>query len=220
MSRIQEFDFSVNLLKALLWEHNNADALTSLVSSKQAWYKTNQEDFWSSWFRDVFNLDTANAFGLAVWARILNVPLAVQVESSADKPAWGFGTNHQNFNSGNFARAIAGEQNLTVEQRRLVLKLRYFQLTSRGAVPEINEFLKALFGDQGNVYVIDSLDMTFATYFFNFNPSSDLRFILEKYDLLPRPAGVGVRYVVQVKPSWGFGVNHLNFENGSFGSFQ
>jgi hypothetical protein len=218
MSAIQEFDFSVDLLKALLWQHDNAEALKTLLERKQDWYNVNQRDFWSNWYTDVFNIDTANSFGLAVWARILGIALAVEVESSIAKEAFGFGTNHKNFENGNFARATAGEQSLTVEQRRLVIKLRYFQLTSRGAVPETNEFLAALFGDQGRVFVIDSLDMTFATYFFNFTPDSDLRFILEKYDLLPRPAGVGVRYLVQVKPSWGFGTNHLNFENGNFGS--
>jgi hypothetical protein len=220
MSTIQEFDFSTNLLKALLWEHNKAEVLESLIRQKQTWVDTNQRDFWSAWFRDVFNVDTANDFGLSIWGRILGVALSSTIESSRDKEAFGFGTNHKNFNNGNFARGQTGEQSLTTEQRRLVIKLRYFQLTSRGAVPEINEFLYALFGDQGTVYVIDSLDMTYATYFFNFEPDSQLRFILEKFDLLPRPAGVGVRYIVQVKPSFGFGVEHLNFENGSFGRFQ
>lgn len=217
MSTVQEFDFSVNLLKALLWQHNKAEALEGIIRSKQDWYNVNQKDFWSNWYRDVFNLDTANDFGLSIWGRILGLPLSVTIESSINKEAFGFGTNHKNFNNGNFARARTSEQQLDTDQRRIVLKLRYFQLTSRGSVPEINEFLNALFGGQGNVYVIDSLDMSYATYFFNFEPGSQLRFILEKYDLLPRPAGVGVRYVVQVKPSFGFGVNHLNFENGSFG---
>lgn len=218
MSTVQQFDYSVDLLKALLWQHNNATALETLLRRKQEWYDENQSDFWNNWYTDVFNLDTANDFGLSVWSRILGVPLQVRIENSAAKDAFGFGVNHQNFNNGNFARATDGDQEITREQARLVLKLRYFQLVSRGAVSEINEWLLALFGDQGTVFVVDSLDMTFATYFFDFTPDSQLQFILEKYDLLPRPAGVGVRYQVQVRPSFGFGVNHLNFENGNFGA--
>lgn len=218
MSRVQEFDFSVDLLKALLWQHDNAESLKILLQRKQEWYDVNQTDFWESWYTDVFNLDTANAFGLAVWARILNVPLQVQIEGDAGKAAFGFGTNHLNFNNGNFARAKSGDQPLTLAQQRMVLKLRYFQLISRGAVPEINEWLASLFGDQGSVFVVDPGDMTFATYFFGFQPDSSLAFILEKYDLLPRPAGVGVKYQVQVKPSFGFGIHHLNFNNGNFGA--
>lgn len=220
MSTVQTFDFSVDLLKALLWEHNGASVLESLVRQKQNWVNVNQSEFWRDWFTNVFDLDTANDFGLAVWARILNVALSVKVDASKEKAAFGFGTNHKNFNNGNFARGQAGNIALTTDQARLVLKLRYFQLTSRGAVSEINEFLSALFSSQGDVFVIDSLDMSFATYFFNFTPDSQLRFILENYDLLPRPAAVGVRYQVQVKNSFGFGPNHLNFENGSFGRIR
>jgi len=217
MATIQEFDYSVDLLRALLWQHDNAESLKTIIQRKQDWYNVNQRDFWASWYDEVFNLDTANDFGLAVWARILDIPLAVEKPADKLKDAFGFGVNHQNFGNGNFARGQAGEIPLTIDQRRLVLKLRYFQLVSRGAVPEINEWLSVLFGNDGDVFVVDSLDMTFATYFFSFAPNSQLRFILENYDLLPRPAGVGVRWQIQIKPSFGFGVNHLNFENGNFG---
>lgn len=215
---IQDFDFSVDLLQALLWEHNGATNLETILRRKQEWFDLNQTEFWSDWYRDVFNVDTANEFGLSIWARILNVPLTFEVEDTRSRPAFGFGVNHQNFENGNFSRGSAGELPLTIMQSRLVIKLRYFQLTSRGAVPEINDFLKELFGDQGNVFVVDSLDMTFATYFFSFQPDSQLRLILERFDLLPRPAGVGVRWQVQIRPSFGFGPNHLNFENGNFGA--
>ena len=218
MSTVQQFDYSVDLLKALLWQHNNATALETLLRRKQEWYNENHRDFWQNWYRDVFNLDTANEFGLSVWSRILGVPLQVQVAGSRDKEAFGFGANHQNFNNGNFARGQTGDIPLNQEQSRLVLKLRYFQLVTRGSVTEINEWLSVLFGNQGKVFVVYTLDMTFATYFFSFAPDAQLRFILEKFDLLPRPAGVGVRYQVQVRPSWGFGPNHLNFENGNFGA--
>jgi len=217
MSTVQQFDFNVDLLKALLWEHDNAEGLKVIAQRKQEWYDLNQREFWESWQRDVFDIDTATAFGLVVWARILNVQLGVEVEDTRAIPAFGFGTNHLNFNNGNFGR-FAGVQALTVEQQRLVIKLRYFQLVSNGTVPEINEFLSILFENEGKVFVVDSLDMTFATYFFTFVPNSQLRFILEKFDLLPRPAGVGVRWQIQIRPSWGFGVNHLNFNNGNFGA--
>lgn len=218
MNEIEKFDFSVDLLKSLLWQHDNAEGLKTLIQKKQEWYQVNQSEFWEDWFKNVFDLDTANDFGLSVWARILNIPLQVRIESDRDRPAFGFGVEHLNFNNGSFVQGEDGDIPLDIEQSRLVLKLRYFQLISRGAVPEINEWLVQLFGDQGDVFVTDPGDMTFATYFFTFEPDSQLRFILEKYDLLPRPAGVGVRYQVQVKPSWGFGVNHLNFNNGNFGA--
>lgn len=215
--RIQAIECSVDAMKALLWQYDNAQGLKTLIALKQRWYEESLCEFWSNWVRDVFDPRTANDFGLGIWARILDISLGVDVPSSREKEAFGFGEAHSNFGNGNFARAEAGQLSLTTEQKRMVIRLRYFQLTSRGTVPEINAFLKELFGTSGKVFVADPLDMTIAVYFFSFEPGSELALILEKYDLLPRPATVGAEYVVQVKPSWGFGTHHLNFMQGNFG---
>jgi len=217
MSTVQEFDASVNLLAAILWQYEDAEKLKALAVAKQAWTTDNQTNFWLGWYRDVFNVDTATAFGLSIWGRILNVRLGVEVEPQ-DKVNFGFGAFNKNFNApSNFGVTSDQTQGLTIEQQRLVIKLRYFQLTSRGTVPEINRFLGQLFGD-GNVFVIDPHDMSFAIYQFNFNPDSQLRFILDEFDLLPRPAGVGVKWQVKMRPVFGFGEYNLNFNNGTFGS--
>lgn len=213
---IQTIDYSVDLLKAILWQYNDAERLQKLLELKQQWYDENQTQFWQNWYDDVFNLDTANDFGLSVWSIILNVPLVAEEGSdNGTKAIFGFGTYYSNFNNSNFART-GGALRLTTEQKRLVLKLRYYQLISRGTVPEINQFLKTLFGNDGNVYVLDTLDMTFAVYVFTFNPSSQVQLILEKFDLLPRPAGVGVKYQIITKKTWGFEQYHNNFTNGNF----
>lgn len=215
MSTVQPFDSSVNLLAAILWQYEDAEKLLHLARAKQAWVNTNQTEFWSSWYRDVFNVDTANDFGLAVWARILNVQLGINVPPQTKK-AFGFGQYYANFNNGNFAVPFARTQGLTTEQKRMVVKLRYFQLTSRCTVPEINRFMNSMFGE-GKVYVLDPHDMSFAIYMFGFNPDSQTRFILDEFDLLPRPAGVGAKWQVKMRPVFGFGPYNLNFNNGTFG---
>lgn len=215
---IQTINYSVDLLKAILWQYNDAERLQKLLELKQQWYDENQSQFWQNWYDDVFNLDTANDFGLSVWAIILNIPLVAEEGSdNGTKNIFGFGSFHSNFGNSNFARN-GGTIRLSTAQKRLVLKLRYFQLISRGTVPEINQFLRMLFSADGNVYVLDSLDMTFAIYVFTFAPSSQIQLILEKFDLLPRPAGVGVKYLIFTKKTWGFGPYHLNFDNGNFPS--
>lgn len=217
MSKIQEFDFSVNLLKALLWQYNDAVNLQSILESKQDWYKINQSEFWQNWFDDVFNLDTATEFGLSVWAIILNVPIIVIVgESIPTKPTYGFGSFNQNFENGNFSRSAGGAVSLNREQARIVLKLRYYQITTRGTVTNINLFLKNVFADYGRVYIRDNLDMTI-TYVFTFQPSSQLQFVLEKYDILPRPAGVESDNIVEISEFWGFSSTDETFDNGNFG---
>lgn len=213
---IQDFDFSVNLLRCLLWQYNDAARLQSLLQSKQDWYTRNQADFWASWLRDVFDLRTANDFGLAVWGKILLASRDVAVPGmGAAYPAFGFGQYKRNFGRGNFRRAAAGYTRLSPAQYRLLLRLRYYKLTSRGTVPEINAYLRMLFEGDAEVYVLDPLDMSYAVYVFSRAPSSWQRFVLEDMDALPRPAGVGARIRVVSRAAFGFGPDRLNF-TGNF----
>lgn len=213
MANIQTFDFSVDLLKSLLWQHDNAEGLVKLIQSKQDFYNDQYQSFWDDWIVNVFNLQTANDFGLSVWSIILNIPLEFEQEAQ-DKIAFGFGLNRANFSRGNFGIRQNQTVPLTLEQKRLVLRLRYFQLISRGTVTEVNSFLDELFG-QNQSYVLDNLDMSIF-YVFLMEVDDKLREILVNFDLLPRPAGVGVGYVFPKKSAWGFGLNRSNFDRGNF----
>jgi hypothetical protein len=352
---IEDFDFSVDILSALLWRNNQSATLQSLLQQKQDWYDTNHEQFWSDWCTNVFNLATANEFGLSVWAQILGVPLQLIVAPNAG-PQFGFdfpelltdrvdanaswtptgtvtvtpgqadpngamqavllnmtgstskhvamtpiaagipsgpvalsfqaklisgtqgtlasdvgGTTlgnwpalstsawttvtltgtlgaaqsavnilsattsacevaifnpqlkannvvsngRMNFNQGNFSVSQAGV-GLTLAQKRILLQLQYYKLISRCTVPEINARIKAILGQYGSVYVLDGNNMEFVTYVFGFTPNSALQFILENFDVLPRPAAVGVKYIVSTRPAFGFGSFNQNFNNGTF----
>jgi hypothetical protein len=212
---IQAFDFSVDLLKALLWQYNEAERLEALVRKKQEWYDLNQQGFWEDWVRDVFDLRTANDFGLSVWAILLDIPLTVGSQNdSPTKPIWGFGAYREGFNNGNFASSSGAA--LTTEQKRLVLRLRYFQLVNTGSVTEINAFFAYLFEPLGVAWVNDGYAMN-ARYVFEFPLDSALEVVLTEFDLLPRPAGVRVDYVViGDADGWGHGRYRENFNNGNF----
>lgn len=216
MSRIEDFEDTVDLMQSILWQFNEATRLQKIVELKQLWYEQYHRDFWLNWQRDVFDLRTANDFGLSVWAIILDIPLSFEVPASnVAKVAWGFGNKRKNFNNGNFKRSEAGAVILTTEQRRLVLRLRYFQLTTSGNVLEINKFLLSLFGEEyGLVFVRDNLDMS-ATYIFQFYPPSQLQLVLDQFDLLPRPTAVSFNYITDFSEPWGF-ENRANFDNGNF----
>lgn len=190
----QEFDFSIDVLQVLLWQYNRAENLTALLQAKQDWLNENHEQFWTNWVRDVFDLRTANEFGCSVWAVILNLPLAVVQPPAPQKRSFGFGPYNPNFNRSNFGATAQQVLPLTLEQKRLVLQLRYFQLITRGTVLAVNKYLKRVFAALGPVYMIDNHDMTI-TYHFGFVLPSALSFVLTYYDLLPRPSGVAVNYM-------------------------
>lgn len=199
--RNQAFNFSVDVLSALLWQYNEAPALTEVLEQKQAWYDLNQKLFWQNWINDVFDLRTANDFGCAVWSIILRLPLAIEYDVP-DGPPWGFGPytsggppdeGNMNFDRGNFQALVPTVLPLTLDQKRIALQMRYFQLFTHGAVPQINAMLKRLFGKYGLAYVEDHLDMTM-TYHFAFKMPHPLLFLFNYYDLLPRPSGVQVNF--------------------------
>lgn len=212
---IEEFDFSVNLLIAILWQYNEAGKLQSLLTSKQTWYDNNQSQFWHDWYTNVFNLNTVNDFGAAVWSIILNISLSFgQNPDPPGKAIFGFGAFNKNFNHGNFAKNGTAI-NLTIEEKRFILKLRYWQLVAGGDIPSSNDFLKYAFRDYGDVYLLDGLNMTIVLVF-TFIPSAKLKLILDHYDILPRPSGVQLNYVVLPRPVWGFGRFNKNFNHGNF----
>jgi hypothetical protein len=213
--RNQEVDLSVDVNQAVLWQYNSAARLQKLLQAKSDWYALNHQLFWERWIIDVFNLQTANEFGLSVWALILNLPLFLGAEpDDPDKPLWGFGSFNQNFGHGNFARANGGVR-LDIEEKRLLLRLRYFQLISRAAVPETNEFFAKVFLAYGPVYVLEGLDMSIVVVFIGAVPWR-LRYILKQFDLIPRGSGVRIRYRFNPTRVFGFGPNNKNFGNGTF----
>ena len=206
----------VDFLNVLLWRFNEATTLTKLVTEKQLFEELNNNNFWQDWYTDVFNLQTANEFGLSVWAIILDQPIHLSFSGTPELPnnAWGFGSFRKNFNNGNFGRSN-GDVRLTDEEARIVLKLKYFKLVTRADAFSINAFLAFAFGSLNTVFMLDGLNMTM-TYYFDSTPSSSLIAALVDYDLLPRPAGVGIKYYDLSRATFGFGSSHKNFNNGTF----
>lgn len=214
MSDIQEFDFSVDVLRAILWQYEGATGLQSILRAKSDWYTINQTQFWTDWIRDVFDLTTANEFGCSVWGVILGIPLSIGEPGTGALPVFGFNPDGLNFDNGNFGRDSAGVAGLTLEQKRLVLRLRYYQLVSDGSAPFANLTIRNVFG-MG--YVLDNEDMTI-TYVFPVEIPLQVRLVLEEFDLLPRPAGVGVNILIDPDAVFGFDPYYQNFNNGGFGA--
>lgn len=214
--KIQQFDFIVDLKQALLWQYESATAIQTLVFGEQSWYNRDHTAFWGEWYRYVFNLETADDFGCTVWSLILNLPLFVPPGPLPDNlPIWGFGQYRKNFNRGIFKPHGSDPDVLTTAERRLLLRLRYFQLVSRCAIPEINKFLKYIFGEQGSTYLVENFNMSITLVFeWSINPKIVEAII--KYDLIPRGTGVLLHARINPSASFGFGPFHRNFNRGPF----
>lgn len=235
--RNQQFDYSVNILQALLWQYNNATSLQTLLEKKQEWYTTYQSQFWQDWFTNVFDLRTANDFGLSVWSFILDQPLQIgSGPDPVDKPIFGFGAevgppesnDNVNFDNGNFANT-SNTLNLSAEEKRIVLFLKYYKCVGTPILEFANPFLDYVFrnypgrGD-GKVYILDGYEFGMKIrIIFTFEISSSLIYALKTFDLIPRSSGVKIEYFVQGGPLFGFGAetglpesnDYVNFDNGA-----
>lgn len=207
---------SMNLKKSIDWQRGSADKLIELIKKKEMWYNDNHCKFWNDWVVDVFNLETANEFGLSVWSVILDVPIFGESRRSrSGYPAIYFGDKRKNFGRGNFGKNSSTIEALTVEQKRIILQLKAFAMHSNSSTYEINEKLSELFGYR-NVYVLDNLDMTY-TYVVNTPEISSFIKTVNEFDLLPRPSCVKTSVVIGSNSApFLFGKFRNNFGRGNF----
>ena len=210
---IQQFDYNVNLLQSLLWQQTEAVNLQGILTAKQAWYDANQTAFWQDWYTNVFNVDTANQFGLSVWGIILDIPLYI-ANPPSNNPRFGFAPEDVNFSFGNLEPEGGLNYQLPLETQRRAIKLRYAQLVSSGCVPEINRALKYVFSDLGAASLYDYGNMT-QRYIFNFPLTYDLLYLFNNFDILPRPSGVRSVYYDATIQYFGFAPEDTNFYNGN-----
>ncbi len=248
--KVQTFDYSVDVLQAILWQYNDAVNLLSILNQKQTWYDDYQEKFWDSgsetnhcwidretglqvcaelprgWRENVFDLADAGMFGIAVWSIILDVPLFVRADVVPNTMIFGFNeyvsgysgpliNDYLNFDNGNFSN-FNTQISLTEEEQRFLLRLRYFQLVTNGAIAniengfgsidanpiDINEFLYYLCATSnidydGTIFVEDNLNMTLTYVFTGLFPPA-LQQAIQLLDMLPRPAGV--QYLWEYRP--------------------
>lgn len=209
----------MNILRALLWQHNSAPRITALMQAKQAWYERNHVKFWEDWQKNVFVLDTADAFGLQVWGVILGVPISIGGNNNAVTVApFGFGEFNKNFDNANFSDVVTPNGVvLDVEDARVMLKLRYFYLICRPCADQINEFLEKVYP---NAKCFDNLNMGAIVYNFERPVSPPLMAVFLAGGILPRPATIGININVAGRPVFGFGDYNKNFNNGTFSSIQ
>jgi len=167
---IKEFDYSANLLRVILWQYNQAERLQAWLENKQNNFDRDNSDFWQDWYQNFFNIESANNFGINLWAIILDLPILIQENEAEIVDSFGFGEYRSNFFESNFYTGDGGSSSiLTIEQRRILIKMRYQQLNTQATIPQINLIMKNAWGDLGNSYCIDNYDMTI-TYFFEFEP--------------------------------------------------
>ena len=221
-----------------IWQYANAKNLNAIINDELEFFNVNVNQFFTNWEKDVFNLITANTFGLNVWGKILGVPRpsvpavnggidasGVFRFANVDTHRW-----HSIWISGSVVPtlnieyepsedAIPIPNQLGDNAYRTILLAKIRLLYSNGSVHDINDFVQRLLGyyspangwiKNENVYVQDNYNMTM-TVMFNSLPSSAALSVLTTDGLSPRPAGVFLNYaVISNEGAFGFSEAEMN----------
>lgn len=154
------------------------------------------------WYQQVWNVATAQGYGLDVWGRIVGVSRVLKITSGE---YFGFSEandlTEEGFDCAPFYAGTSVTSNFSLSDegfRQLIYAKALANITD-GSVLSINAILMTLFAGQGDAWVTDNGDMTM-TYVFNFIPTDVQVSIIQNSGVLPRPAGVGVSYQIKSAP--------------------
>lgn len=160
---------SVNLLECLLWQYENATRLKALVQACQDEFDGNSKDFWNNFYTNIFNIDTANTFGLQVWGTFLGL----------ERPTYTYQGVDYSYSD---------------EMYRLFLKGQVLKFICDGSIYQLNKYINFVFPNKP-IIVNDYLDMTIRLVFY-YTPTAEEWFVLNNPDFLPRPSGVELQLAI------------------------
>jgi hypothetical protein len=144
--------------KTIISQYANSPILTRLIENIFAYL--DQTKNFDDFFDLIWNIDTAQGYGLDVWGRIVGVNRVLQV--SVD--SW-FGFDEAlpgafTFGQGPFYSGAPLTSNFALSDqayRQLILAKAAANITN-GSIPAINQILLSLFPHRGNCYVTEGQD--------------------------------------------------------------
>ena len=148
-----------------------------------------QADF-QNFYDFVWNVATAQGFGLDTWGKIVQVKRGLTLES--------------------------GPYLLDDAAYRLLIMAKAMANICATTPKSINTLINKLFPGRGKSYVLDKGNMSMR-YVLHWQPTEIEMAIIMQSGVLPRPAGVGIDLFIILPPCFGFkGSNLAPFGQGTF----
>jgi hypothetical protein len=204
MSRVQPGLPKYDFYETLLWQFEqckddgDSSNLVKIIDSHARFYDECVHGTLRVLYNDFLNIDTANLWGLKVWSKILGISQSRYTVSDASGVFFGFDGSGEQFDSEPFM-PTSSSLNVTLDEFRMMVWVKYFSLFWDGSVVSLNDFLRYAFRRYGSVRALDNFNMSNMIYVvaldddhantfnFLFNPE-------ESIDLWPRQAGVGLLF--------------------------
>lgn len=154
-----------NWPQTVISQYSNSPRLIALLTCINQWIDPNQN--FENFYNFIWNVDTAEGFGLDIWGRIVNISRTLPLTSGG--PYFGFGEagDRVGFGQGPFWGGPTITTNYTLsdpDYRQLILAKAAFNITN-GSIPAINQILLNLFPGRGNTYVTDGANQPPGSWF-------------------------------------------------------
>lgn len=181
---------SFDVWATVISQYANSETLMALIGDFNDNIDITQD--LDSFYDLIFNVATAQAYGLDVWGKIVDVSRILDIPN--DNQYFGFeeaGIGANPFNTQPFFSGAPLTDNfvLTDDAYRVLIFAKALANICDGSIPAINKILLKLFPHRGNCYVTDGLDMTM-TYTFDFVLTPVELAIVAQSGALPKPTGV------------------------------
>jgi len=210
----------INVEQTIISQYANSPTITKLIRNMNE-YLDPRADF-DTFFDFVWNVETAQGFGLDIWGRIVGIARELLVPPPVDY----FGFNQAtpgafSFNDKPFYNGIppVSETYILADDayRQLILVKALANISATNA-PSLNQLLQNLFSDRGRCYVNDIGGMRLR-YTFEFDLTQYEWAIITQSGAMPHPAGVDTSMFNSAMPLFGFaeaGPSAVPFGQGVF----
>ena len=193
-----------NVEQTIISQYGTSPVLTQLIQNMNACIDPAAD--LQAFYDSIWNISTAQGYGLDVWGKIVGVSRLFQVPNTG--PWLGFkdgATDSQPFGQAPFYPGPStGSYLLSDTAYRTLILVKAIANISDTSIQSYNRLLSNLFAGRGRCYASDNGAMQML-YTFEFYLEPYELAILQQSGALPRPSGVSAS-IVQVTPSSFFGL--------------
>lgn len=210
----------IDVEQTIISQYGNSATITQLVRNMNH-YIDPRTDF-DTFFDFVWNVETAQGFGLDIWGRIVNISRLLLIPPPINN--FGFneaGSSAHSFDESPFYNGVPPVSETyflgDAAYRQLILVKALANISATNA-PTLNQLLQNLFGNRGRCYVNDIGGMRLR-YTFEFDLTPYEFAIITQSGAMPHPAGVETSMFNSALPLFGFaeaGSSAVPFGQGVF----
>ncbi|NHB93163.1 DUF2612 domain-containing protein [Photorhabdus cinerea] len=171
-----------NMGATILAQYAASPKLNSLIRSFNA--AVSSAEFINTFYDLIWNIDTANTYGIGFGEALLNVPTTTDPNPFDQAP----------FYSGESKTKTI---ELSDQMYRKLIMMKAISNISDCTIPNINRMLVYMFSDSGRAYITDDGNMKMS-YVFEFQISTAELAIVQTSGALPYPVGVSVAIVQRI----------------------